>query len=599
MKQRHVSTLLLALSVAGLQACGSDSNSVTPAAGPSASVTPAQAGNSTVEGTTTSASNANLVQLAKACGNTLPLETLSCTTPASADGNEPPCNPQLAQSAWSAAHRGNYAQASSNLPGVKGDLSTLNIDHTDLDSAPIIMDFTEPDPQGNVAVWASTVGFSGLVFKKDAETLETLGQYRPSGVGTISTSGAYNLLDRSQNLIVGAAKNIRVFGDAVAGDHRSGVKVLKDFALPPDALCTNNDEMVGITMLPNGNVAFATKYGNVGILPRYPQAMCNASLQVYKINGERCNTGNGLEEVSNSIAADENNNIYVVTSEAMYQIKAQNNTLQQGWRSTYLGAGKTGAGRLGPGSGSTPTLAGTRGSDDRFVVITDGADLMNVVFMWRDQIPGDWKPIREGADRRIACEVPINFGDPNATQSLSEQSVLVRGNSAMVVNNRVALNPLLTQVPSQLQPFTQLLSGLSFNRPHGLQRVDWDPKTRTCHTVWSNTDISWPNGIPTMSAADGLIYGIGSRTVNGIDTWTLEAVNFASGQTEFVVPSTPLPSDNSFYAATTIGPDHSVWTGTFGGITRFRSCKPGESNCGRKPDYTKAVPLSALNRQNF
>ena len=80
---------------------------------------------------------------------------------------------------------------------------------------------------------------------------------------------------------------------------------------------------------------------------------------------------------------------------------------------------------------------GTDPGDDRFVVITDGQRLMNLVLMWRDEIPVDWRPDRPGKDRRIACEVPVRFGDPNATESLDEQSVLVRGYASILVNNQL------------------------------------------------------------------------------------------------------------------------------------------------------------------
>ena len=61
--------------------------------------------------------------------------------------------------------------------------------------------------------------------------------------------------------------------------------------------------------------------------------------------------------------------------------------------------------RLGPGSGSTPSLMGTKADDDRFVVITDGQALMHLVLFWRDEVPDDWEPIAPGKDPRIACEI--------------------------------------------------------------------------------------------------------------------------------------------------------------------------------------------------
>ena len=164
--------------------------------------------------------------------------------------------------------------------------------------------------------------------------------------------------------------------------------------------------------------------------------------------------------------------------------------------------------------------------------------------------------------------------------------------ASVVVNNQLQQDTALGLLPGQIQPFTQLTSGASVNRPKGLQRIDWDPKTRRCKAVWANRDISIPNGIPSMSASTRQIFGIGSRTINGVDTWTLESVDFATGLSRYHLAATPYPTDNSFYAATTIGPDNSVWTGTFGGVTRYQDCRTGET-CGRRPSPIAPVPVPA------
>lgn len=536
--------------------------------------------------------------LAARCGQPAPAGLLAptCRTPSSADGLEPACNPHLAQSPWAASHRGNYAQASSPFPGVQQP-ENANIAHTAVTAAPIVIDFSEPDAQGHVAAWASTVGFTGEIVKLDAATLELLDRYVPPPGPTppaISVSGAYNLLDRDQRLIVGKSQALEVYGDATPGDHRSGIAQLHALTLPPAALCREDDQLVGITMLHDGHVAFATKYGQVGVVPRYPEAMCGENIVSHSLNGAACADASvdsaALEQVSNSIAADENGGIYVVSSNAMYRLDWDGQSLTRSWRADYAGAGGSGGGRLGAGSGSTPTLMGTRPADDKFVVITDGQALMHLTLFWRDAIPEGWQPIAPGKDRRIACELPITFGDDSATRSLSEQSVLVRGHAAVVVNNLMQGDALLSQVPAQLQPLTQLLSGLNGNRPSGLERVDWNPATRACEKVWANPDISIPNGIPTMSTEGNLLYGIGSRSIGGLDSWTLEAVDFGTGQSMFALASSILPSDNSFFAATTIGPDRSVWTGTFGGVTRFQDCPAGQA-CGQRPGPLDAVPL--------
>jgi hypothetical protein len=382
-----------------------------------------------------------------------------------------------------------------------------------------------------------------------------------------SASGAYNLLDRDNHLIVGRAQALEVFGDAHPGELGSPIALLRRFAVPAGALCRPDDELVGITMTFDGHVVFATKYGVVGAVSRRPAEMDADHLRTYSINGARCADpsvpAEELEEVSNSIANDERGGIYVVTDHAQYRINWRGGELRRGWRSTYNAGGTGGGARIGSGSGSTPTVMGARG-DDRFVVITDGQELMHLVLMWRGDIPKSWKGL-PGRPRRIACEVPVTFGDPDATQSVSEQSVLVRGFASVVVNNALALDPVFGPLPPALRPFSVVTGQIPGNAPKGVERIDWSPKTRTCRTRWASPNVQIPNGIPTMSAASGLFYGIGMKDA----VWGLQGLDFATGRSRLWVPAGPLPNENSFFAATEVGPGGAVWTGTFGGVTVF------------------------------
>jgi hypothetical protein len=516
----------------------------------------------------------------------------TCETPAAADGDEPPCNPHLSDAAWSGSHRNSYAQASSPFPGPAGPAEHVNVDRLGTAAAPIVLSYSPEYPDGRRVIWASTVGNTGEVLKIDPEEVTIIDKYLPQvqegeGPGEASVSGAYNLVDADNRLHVGKASAVEVYGDAVPDRADSSIVLLHRFDLPDEAMC-GEDQLVGITMTYDGYVAFATENGVVGLLPRDPSLMDADHLRTWSANGDDCAGGpdGELETVSNSIAADEDGGVYVVTSHAMYRLDWDGQELEEGWRSGYAGAGGSGAGRLGEGSGATPSVMGTGDDEDRFVVITDGQELMHLVLLWRDGIPADWEPIREGADRRIACEVPVTFGDPDAERSLSEQSVLVRGHDAVVVNNLMQFDEVLGQFPPQFAPYAQLLSGLEGNAPTGLERFAWDPETRTCDVVWANPDIAIPNGIPTMSVETGLIYGIGSR--DGV--WTLEGVDWDTGEVELTVETAPFPTNNSFYAATTIGHDGTVWTGNFGGVTRFQPCDPEEeADCGRRLDPAEAL----------
>jgi hypothetical protein len=109
-----------------------------------------------------------------------------------------------------------------------------------------------------------------------------------------------------------------------------------------------------------------------------------------------------------------------------------------------------------------------------------------------------------------------------------------------------------------------LLSGNPSIAPYGAEKFEWDPSTRELQSVWVNQAISLPNGIPSMSAATGLIYDVGQR--NGV--WTMEALSWETGESVF---HSMIGSDlkyNSAYAGTEVGLGGGVYTGTLAGILR-------------------------------
>lgn len=503
----------------------------------------------------------------------------TCLTPVAADGFEPPCNPFLSSPSWAGSHRNSYAQASSPYPAPRaGD--AVRFQHTaGVLGVPLIFTFTEPYADGGRAAWASTVATPDgrYVYKVDTRTGQVIARYglenEPERPGLGGVSGAYSILDRDNHLIVGRDRSLDVYGDAVPGQRFSKIAHLKRFTFPDSALCGPEDKLVGATMLFDGRVAFASQLGVVGTIPREPDRMTAANLVTTSINGDKCATATagdkGLDQVSNSIAADERGGIFVVTSKGMYRYDWDGIRLAKGWQAPYqIGAGGTGA-RIGDGSGSTPTLMGTSPKQDRFVVITDGAKLMHLDLFWRDEIPADWKGL-PGKDRRLACEVPVTFGDPNATESQNEQSVLVRGYASVIPNNQLKNDSAFSDLPGNTRLVAAALAGGDpGNAPHGVERIDWNPKTRTCSPRWANRDISLPNGIPSMSTQTGLMYGIGQR--GGV--WGLEGLDFDTGASKLRVDTDKSADENSAYAATTIGPDGAIWTGTLLGYTIFRGPK--------------------------
>jgi len=468
------------------------------------------------------------------------------------DGNEPPANAFLADSPWPMSHRNPYCQASSPFaapasasPRAAGDSRTGTV-------GLITVAFSAPYPGGGRVMWGSN---QAEVFKADAGgEQETLGRVPKEDVDLFDVdaamSGAYTALDRDGTFFVPRFRKITAYGDADPEDPCSSIVVRGVFEMPPEAVRGQDDVIVGLSMTYDGMLAFATRRGTVGVVDR--------SLErppVLLVLGED-------EEVSNSVACDETGGIFVVSSRRMHRVQWTGTglTLDEaagGWSARYeTGEGSDGV-RLGAGSGATPTLMGA-GAQDRFVAITDGQDLMHIVLFWRDGIPADWVQIPGTLDRRIAAQVPVRFGDPSATQSLSEQSVCVRGYGALVVNNRLG-------IPVESRALAILLSGDPRVAPYGAEKFQWDPADRVLRSVWVNREISLPSGIPCMSAATNLIYDVGQR--QGV--WTLEALDWGTGASAFFWEMGPALRYNSAYAATEVGPDGALYSGTLFGLERF------------------------------
>lgn len=522
-----------------------------------------------------------------------------CTTPLAP--NEPLCSTAFGDTAWSGSHRSSYAQGSSPLPG-PAEADVVTAEHIELPGAPIIISFSAPYSDGGRAAWSTVLGTSNAVIKVDHERFEVLDTYVPAEregadapLVPLGVSGAYAAIDNENRFIVGRTRFVSFFRDSIEGDRSSRIQLEKRIHMPSEAFCNGEDIIAGMSLTYDGHLAFATELGNLFVIAADADPDDLGNVPVISTNPD-CETADraDLEIVSNSIAIDEAGGIYLVTSAAMYRFDWDGKALTQRWRAPYETVEKPSPIRLGPGSGSTPSLMGTAADDDRFVVITDGQKLMHVVLFWRDEIPEDWEPIAVGKDRRIACEVPIDFGT-GAEKTSSEQSVAVRGYSAILVND-LLVDPTIvdpeTALPIEQNLISALEGGIPAKAPFGLERVAWDPETRTCASEWANPDISVPNGIPSISEASRMVYGIGQRD----GQWGLEGLDLDTGESRLWAPgglgtcdpaligvTGALPSvaavleqapnscENSLYAATTVAPDAMVYTGTFFGMSRYAS----------------------------
>lgn len=541
------------------------------------------------------------VPLLAACGDGDETPTASPTTeltgeptaePTTGDGegdlNEPPANPYLANSAWSMCHRNSYCQGSSPLPGLMEPPVGTEEDFLLGRVATITANFSSPYPDGKRVIWASNYGqvvkidpegdkltyidriqSQELTYFPDAlaenlqaqscrEVADFLVPLLPDedkdlreGEAIGGASGIYGVLSSDMNFYQPLVTTIVAWGDAEEGNRFSPIEKKRTFEIPAEKLSREWDKIMGLSMTYDGYLTFSTNYSLVGVVSRDFTEAHYIQLPT--------------DEYSyNSIATDENGGIYVVTHKAMYRIQWDEEKLSYdesdgGWRAEY------GSGQLSDvaevqskgGSGSTPSLMGV-GDQDKFVVITDGEKLMNIILFWRDEIPEDWQQLPGTNNRRIAVQVPITFGDPDREDSFSDQSVLVRSYGAFVVNNKLGIYEDMTLLNT-------LLSGEPDRQPYGCEKFEWDPDTRTLNSVWVNQEVSFPNAIPTMSEEANLIYGIGAR--NGI--WTVEALYWDTGESAWYYEVGDRARHNSAFAAILVGPESDMYYGTYFGMIRI------------------------------
>ena len=243
------------------------------------------------------------------------------------------------------------------------------------------------------------------------------------------------------------------------------------------------------------------------------------------------------EYVSNSIAVDENNGIYIATgwSFATGTVPVSNmrklvwtgtsisdKESDGAWLSPYAnsGANMPPIIKFGDGTGSTPTLMGFGDGPDKLVVITDGAEQMKLVAFWRNEIPN--------GSQRIADQIQVTCGfSPLPTWIQSEQSVVVYGYGAFVVNN--IPKTVSTDIQGQNKILQVSLMGPAYPTSLGAERFQWNPSTHTWSSVWPRSDVSSTSMVPIHSQSGNMAlingWGLYGWEVLGLDWDTGKTVH--------------------------------------------------------------------------
>jgi hypothetical protein len=334
-------------------------------------------------------------------------------------------------------------------------------------------------------------------------------------------SGVYTLLDAENVYYIGAKDgSITAYGDSIPGDPTSPIEKRREFRLPPEA----SGLLIGMNMTFDGWLLLATEHGYL-IAVKRDFSLHRVLRLLHSEGAESKASGPGYGWIRNGFAVDESGGIYVASQEHQHKVVWTGERLSTdealgAWTAAYPNA-------WGHGTGATPSLMGF-GDEDRFVVITDGSSLMNVVLFWRDAIPPDWQALPGAPDRRIAGMLPANMGDPELEEIQSEQSVVVAGAGALVVNNAPRNAPWY--LPARARGL--LVGYLGSNpeyQPFGVQKFAWNPRARRLEPAWVNREISSPSCVPIASYASGLVYLVGARK----NRWTLEALDWDTGRAAF------------------------------------------------------------------
>lgn len=377
------------------------------------------------------------------------------------------------------------------------------------------------------------VSVSAITLKLfDPVTLRELASYslpgRPLSLETFSdfSGGGYFYLDDQDRAVVPTSTNhILVIEQTEA----PGFAVAHDYDLT--AHVPAGDKIVSNIPAWSGEIFFVTTGGTVGTIAK---------------NGSVRTTDLG-EPIANSLAADQDGGVYVVTTRALYRMDVgPSHEPTVTWSAAYPNGGTTKPGQVSAGSGTTPTVM-----SGGLVAITDNAEpRMNVVV---------YRTAKRPDGRREVCRVPVFEDGASAT----ENSLIASGRSLVVTNNYGYKGAVKTINGRLTEP--------------GVARVDVSSDRRSCRTVWTNTEERSPSAVPKLSLANGLVYMVGKDpTPNAMDVYYLTTLDFRTGRLVYKYLYGTGPLYNPNYAPVTLGPDGSAYVGVIDGLVRIADATPPE-----------------------
>lgn len=334
----------------------------------------------------------------------------------------------------------------------------------------------------------------------------------------VMSSGNYVLCDKDNYAYSNAGTTISRY--ALKNPANPAEGIVLDRSINLSTIFPGQQVLVGIVMTYDGYLVVASQIG-IAVIDR---EMSMAPVVKMLPEGQI---------LTNSVAVDENNGIYVASNSSvsggkglMQKLIWKNGLLSDNpsdgaWKANYDGGPAAPAIKLGYGTGSTPTLMGFGEDADKLVVITDGAQRMKIVAFWRDEIPEDAVTV-EGTDPRVAGQREVTCGLPTSIPWVqSEQSVATAGYGAFVVNNMVE-----TAMTDKIVGILSI--GPLIDPPTGVERLEWDAKANQWVSVWTRADVRSVSMIPAISTASGMVFVSGYTKADG---WDVTGLDWDTGAT--------------------------------------------------------------------
>jgi hypothetical protein len=439
----------------------------------------------------------------------------------------PPADPYMAPDGASNIHDDAYMSNTYEGPGPLGDRPSVASTLLVRDCASVAF-----DAEGRIV--SVCVGVTGPeLYMLDPRTLATLATFPLPARSLLSTKtlslfqdfggGGYFYLDEHDEAVIPTtSRHIDVVAESgTAGS--PGFRLAHDYDL--SGAVGPGDEITSVLPDWQGRLWFISFDGVVGTVDP-------ATGAVHAVDTH--------EETENSFAVD-SHGVYVVTDRALYMWRAgADGTPRTVWRVGYPNSGIKKPGQVDAGSGTTPTLMGSR-----YVAIADDADPMDVVILRRAaRVRGS----------RVVCVTPVFAQGAGDT----ENSLIGTATATVVENNYGYSGPLAVELGRTTDP--------------GLERVDVNANGRGCHVVWRSEEIA-PTVVPKLSLSSGLVYTY-TKPAGPDDPWYLTALSFATGATVYRQRTGDGIGYNNNYAPVTLGPGGTAYVGTLGGLVELRDATP-------------------------